>query len=73
MLISPVYAYHQVNQKIYSGLQRLGEGLKYLIQLLIVRPLLRTYEVLKYIILFKWVPGTCFRLKYEWLLWITKF
>ncbi|KAH7731637.1 Protein C46F11.5 a [Aphelenchoides avenae] len=56
VLVSPVYSYNQVNHKIFAGLRRIGEAFKYLVQLLIVRPLIRIYDVLKYIVLFKWVP-----------------
>ncbi|KAI6240875.1 hypothetical protein M3Y99_00395600 [Aphelenchoides fujianensis] len=57
ILISPVYKYNEVNQKIAGGFKSVGRFLKTFLTYWIVRPILYVYDALKYVFLLRWMPG----------------
>ncbi|KAI6235348.1 hypothetical protein M3Y95_00042100 [Aphelenchoides besseyi] len=57
LLIAPVYKYNQINQKIMGAFRNIGSFVKTLLTYWIVRPILYMYDMIKYVVLLRWLPG----------------
>jgi hypothetical protein len=55
-MISPVYSYNEVNLKIYNAVKATVAAIKRAFDRFVIQPLVKIYEILKYIVLFRWVP-----------------
>ncbi|CAJ0597376.1 unnamed protein product [Cylicocyclus nassatus] len=56
LLVNPVWDYYEVNQKIANGAVYCGKKTADAATIVIVRPMLQIYQVLKYIVLLQFVP-----------------
>ncbi|KAK6746103.1 hypothetical protein RB195_012299 [Necator americanus] len=63
LLVSPVWNYYEVNQKIANGAICCGKMSANAAKVVIVHPLLQVYQVVKYVVLLQFVPPLwrCFK------------
>uniref|UniRef100_A0AC34QH66 Uncharacterized protein n=1 Tax=Panagrolaimus sp. JU765 TaxID=591449 RepID=A0AC34QH66_9BILA len=57
LLIGPVYKYNQITAKTLQFFRGIFDFMSYCFYLVIVNPLTKFYNALKYVFLLKWLPG----------------
>ncbi|KAF7639533.1 hypothetical protein Mgra_00000862 [Meloidogyne graminicola] len=57
LIISPVYHYHQTNEKLKFYLKKLLNWLKNAFIFLIIKPIIWLFEWIKYLFLLRWLPS----------------